>query len=321
MNQQQIAKILDREATPLMLLEEELWRKKGIKVWLKRDDLLCIEPNNAFVGNKWRKMKYNLIEAATHNWPLLTFGGAYSNHIAATAAAGKALGFKTIGVIRGEETLPLNDTLAQAVADGMQLYYVSRSDYRQKHTITFQQNLEKIFGAFYLIPEGGSNALALDGCMEISREISEDKTVAPTHICSACGTGGTLAGIVLGASPRTKVVGFAALKGGFHQEEVNKLLAIHGGRYEADWEVVDDYHFGGFAKYNAELVNFINTFKTQHGIQLEPLYTGKMLYGIYDMIANDKFAQGSQIVVVHTGGLQGIKGFNQRYQNKGEIIE
>lgn len=322
MNLDELTKQLTNEYTPLVRLEDALFVEKKVEVWLKRDDLLFTSLGNAFVGNKWRKMKHNLLTAAANKQQLLlTFGGAFSNHIAATAAAGNAFGFDTIGVIRGEEILPLNDTLAQAKADGMQLHYVSRSDYRLKKAPVFMAKLRDKFGDFFMIPEGGSNGLALEGCTEITSEIHEQMPSVPTHICSACGTGGTLAGMILGGKKETHFFGFAALKGSFHTEEVTHFLAQSNSKPRCDWRIVNDYHLGGFAKYNEDLVRFINAFKHKHSIQLEPLYTGKMMYGLYDMIESDKFEKGSKIVAVHTGGLQGIVGFNKRYKNKNETIE
>jgi 1-aminocyclopropane-1-carboxylate deaminase/D-cysteine desulfhydrase-like pyridoxal-dependent ACC family enzyme len=316
---------LSKTATQIQEIKEPLFEKKGVRLFLKRDDLLFDKKAPDFNGNKWRKMKYNLLAAQKQNIEtLLTFGGAYSNHIAATAAAAHLFGFKSIGIIRGERPEHLNPTLKQVLDYGMNLEFISRSDYREKNDPEFIKRLHQKYGDFYLLPEGGSNGLALKGCAEIVAEIESDFSgivpdqKLPDYICSGCGTGGTFAGIVSGINNRTKSIGYAALKGSFHTEEVSNLLDTHIGKEFSNWQICNDFHFGGFAKHKPPLIEFINEFKINHGVQLEPLYTGKMLFGIYDQIKNDFFPEGSTILAIHTGGLQGIKGFNERF---GDLIE
>ena len=313
---------LNGAATPVQELQSKRFSDKGIRLFLKRDDLLLDKTAPDFNGNKWRKMKYNLIAARGKGQDtLLTFGGAYSNHIAATAAAAYLLGFKSIGIIRGERPPVLNPTLKKVLEYGMQLEFVSRSAYREKNDSEFISNLHGQYGDFYLLPEGGTNGLALKGCAEIVDEIEADfhsfvpNQSLPDYICCACGTGGTFAGIVSATKGRTKAIGYAALKGGFHTTEVENLLKKHLGNQFADWEICDDYHFGGFAKHQPLLIDFINQFKKTDNIQLEPLYTGKMLFGIFDQIEKGYFAEGSTLLAIHTGGLQGIRGFNERFGN------
>lgn len=291
---------------PLQKLEARLLEERGVELWIKREDLL--HPHIS--GNKWRKLKYNLQEAKQQEYyTLLTFGGAYSNHIAATAAAGREYGFKTIGIIRGEEHLPLNATLSFASSCGMELHYISRDKYRLKTDATFLKELREKFGKVYILPEGGTNPLAVKGCAEIVRDIS----ISYSHICCSMGTGGTLAGIVAGLAGEHQAIGFPALKGGeFLQEEVEELVQTYNGQHYSNWQLITDYHFGGYAKVKPELLAFMERFKQQHHIQLEPIYTGKMMYGLFDLIQKGDFPQGSCVVAVHTGGLQGNAGFKER---------
>jgi len=303
--------LLSRQNSKIQEVEYTPSGSKPIHLWIKRDDLL--HPHIS--GNKYRKLKYNLEAAKNQNLKtLLTFGGAYSNHISATAAAGNELGFNTIGIIRGEElgidlenTLKKNPTLNFAKQQGMQLKFVDRASYRLKHTQNFIANLEKEFGLFYLIPEGGTNHLAVKGC----EEILGDEELNFDYICSAVGTGGTISGIINSLKPHQKVVGFPALKGDFLKDEINKYV------HKMDnWQLITDYHFGGFAKINTELVTFINDFREQTEIQLDPIYTGKMLYGIVDLVQKGYFKDNVKILAIHTGGLQGIAGMNQRLKTK-----
>ena len=294
--------------SPLEKLDYPLFTEKEITVFVKRDDL--IHPDIS--GNKWRKLKYNLQDAKAHNKnTILTFGGAYSNHIAATAAVGKIFGLKTIGVIRGEETLPLNPTLFQAEKEGMSFLYVSRVDYRKKHTTEFINNLKEELGGFYLIPEGGGNRLGVKGCKDIVNEINIDFD----YILTDCGTGATLAGICDAIKENQTAIGIPVLKGGeFIKEEVKLLLADNYSHIESQCILKTDYHFGGYAKYKPELLQFMREFYIETNIKTDPIYTGKLFYGFVDLVRKDYFKKGSTIVVVHTGGLQGIEGFEERHK-------
>lgn len=298
-------------SSPIQEIQNSLLQSKDIRLFIKRDDL--IHPQVS--GNKWRKLKYNLLAAKAQNQStLLTFGGAFSNHIYATAAAGKVFEFKTIGLIRGERVEPLNPTLAYAEAVGMKLYFIARSDYRKKDDPVYQQALQTKFGDFFLIPEGGTNVNAIKGCAELVAEVKNQLTELPDYWCASCGTGGTLTGIIKGLDGQKKVLGFSALKGNFHQKDIKELLKKKSDTL-TNWQVNTDYHFGGYAKFKPKLIDFINTFKKDNNIQLEPIYTGKLFYGIYDLVKNDYFPRGSSIFAVHTGGLQGIAGFNRRFGN------
>ena len=292
-------------------LNDCLLRKKDITLVVKREDVL----HEHVSGNKFRKLYYNVITAQDKGYDtLLTFGGAYSNHIAATAAAGNELGIKTIGVIRGDElgenlerTLSENPTLRFAVSQGMQLHFVSRKAYREKTKPEFITNLFQLFGNFYLVPEGGTNELAVKGTEEILTP--EDKEF--DYICSAVGTGGTIAGLINSARPHQKVLGFPALKEQFLHQNIAKYVNSD------NWELIRDYNFGGFAKIDKKLVDFINMANSLHNLPLDPVYTGKMLYGIIDLIKKDYFPKGSKILAIHTGGLQGKDGMNIRLKKKG----
>jgi 1-aminocyclopropane-1-carboxylate deaminase len=259
-------------------------------------------------GNKWFKLKYNLMAAREQNIStILTFGGAYSNHIFATAAAGNLLGFKTIGVIRGEENLPLNPTLSFAVEQGMQLVYLNRQTYRQKHTSALQAELKQRFGEVFIIPEGGCNLNGIRGCTEIILNYDLFDTY-----CLACGTATTLVGIALSLPATKKIIGFPVLKGGeFLENEIKNLLQdySHSGLpapfpTSAPWELVCDYHFGGYAKVKDELLLFCQQFRAVYDIPLDYVYTGKMVYGVFDLIQKGKFKTGDRILLIHTGGLQ-----------------
>jgi len=280
---------------------------KDVELFIKREDKL--HPHIS--GNKYRKLKYNLSAAKEQKKDtLLTFGGAYSNHIAATAAAGMEFGFKTIGIIRGEELIDKiseNATLSFAQQCGMQFKFVARSAYRDKNSPSFLTALENEFGNFYKLPEGGTNNLAIKGCEEILTE--EDKIF--DYVCVAVGTGGTITGLINTAKSHQKVLGFPALKGDFLREEIRSFTT------KAYWQLILDYHFGGYGKINSDLITFINQFKEETGIPLDPIYTGKLLFGLVDLISNNYFIKGSKILAIHTGGLQGIQGMNMKLQRKG----
>ena len=275
-----------------------------VALYIKREDLI-----HPFVsGNKYRKLKYNLLQAKAENHhKILTFGGAFSNHIAAVAAAGKAHGFETIGIIRGEELSQIqNPTLQFARFCGMQLEFISREAYRLKNELSFIESLKHQFGTFYLIPEGGTNALAVKGCTEILTP--EDAQF--DYVCCAVGTGGTISGLINSAKPQQKILGFPALKGDFLTEEICKFA------HNDNFELITSYHFGGYGKINEDLIRFINAFRKETNIALDPVYTGKMVYGIADLIRQGYFPKGSKILAIHTGGLQGIAGMNSLLKNK-----
>ena len=273
----------------------------GVELFMKREDLI----HDKISGNKYRKLKYNVREAKNLGFKkLLSFGGAYSNHIAAVAANGKEFGFQTIGVIRGDELFGKeneNPTLKYASSCGMQFKFVSRRDYRHKTNEKFIKNLKEEFGKFYLIPEGGTNDLAVRGCEEILNETDKNYNI----ICCAVGTGGTISGLINCSELSQQVLGFPALKGDFLKHEIIKFAN------KSNWQLILGYHFGGYAKVDKDLIDFINVFKQETGIPLDPIYTGKMMFGVFDLIKKGYFKKGSKILAIHSGGLQGIEGMNK----------
>lgn len=297
--------------SPNQRIHLRILAEKEIELWIKREDEIHPEVS----GNKFRKLKYNILQAKKENKnTILSFGGAFSNHILATASAAKMEGLNSIGVIRGEElgedlkaTLSSNPTLSAAYSYGMKFVFISREDYRKKSEPEMISKLNLELGDFYLVPEGGTNELAVKGCEEILTKDDEQFD----YICSCVGTGGTLAGLINTSSSNQKVLGYPALKGDFLKEEIEKFVSSKN-----NWELITDYNFGGYAKHPIELIQFINEFKKQTDIALDPIYTGKMMYGILDQVQNDKFSKGSKILVIHTGGLQGIKGINQQLEKK-----
>ena len=293
--------------SPLQKIEDELLRQKEITLYVKRDDL--IHPH--IQGNKWRKLKYNLYEARMNKQnTLLTFGGAYSNHIYATAAAAKLFHFNAIGIIRGEEPQVKSATLQFAAEQGMDLHYMDREMYRQKDDPINIESLRVQIGDFYYLPEGGTNMLALDGVSEIVEEIETPFD----YLCVPCGTGGTLAGLVAGLKGEKQVLGFSSLKGNDTLTPViKKLVTDYTGQNFSNFSINFDYHFGGYAKVKPELIEFIKQFKSKFDIQLEPVYTGKMFFGLFDLIQKDYFPKGSVVVALHTGGLQGLTGYAEYF--------
>ncbi|WP_347455938.1 pyridoxal-phosphate dependent enzyme [Acinetobacter sp. ANC 7454] len=266
----------------------------GMPVTIRRLDL--VHPKIS--GNKFFKLKYNFLETQRLGYQkLLTFGGAYSNHIAATAFAAHEFGFASVGIIRGEElkNKSFNPTLQTAQDFGMQLHFVSREDYRRKQHPEFLAELQQQFPEHYVIPEGGTNSLAIRGCKEILKPVDTQFDV----ICCAVGTGGTIAGLIEASQDHQQVLGFSALKGSFLNDDVAKLTS------KRNWQIIDDYCCGGYAKTTSELLQFIQDFEAEHGIPLEQVYTGKMLMGLTDLIQKGHFPAGSKILVIHTGGLQG----------------
>ncbi|MCU0438097.1 MAG: pyridoxal-phosphate dependent enzyme [Raineya sp.] len=282
-------------------LENPLFVEKGVSLYVLRLDKL----DKYISGNKWFKLKYNLLEAQKKGFQkILTFGGAFSNHIVATASAGKLFNLETIGIIRGEEILPLNPRLQFAQDSGMALHYLDREQYREKTNPLFIETLKEQFGDFYLIPEGGSNALAIAGTAEILSFLPE----YPVHfdaVCTCVGTAGTLTGLAVSLfNTQTQLIGIATLKNAsFLYDEAYKLL--ESGQYTQyqDFNILLDYHFGGYAKSKPALLQFIETFEQQHSISIEPVYTGKLFYGIFDSIKKGFFKPSSNILVIHCGGI------------------
>jgi 1-aminocyclopropane-1-carboxylate deaminase len=261
-------------------------------------------------GNKFRKLKYNLEKVQLENYKgILTFGGAFSNHIAATASAGQELNIPTVGIIRGEELvtqIESNPTLRYAKSCGMHLEFVSRSSYNKKTDPAYLLQLLETFKDYYILPEGGTNALAIKGCEEILTVKDQSFDI----ICCAVGTGGTIAGVINGSLLTQKIIGFPALKGEFLKEDICKFAT------QSNWELWGDYHFGGYAKVDSKLIKFMNDFKLIYNIPLDPVYTAKMMYGIFEGIRSGEIPQTAKVLAIHTGGLQGIEGMNLRLKEK-----
>ena len=278
-----------------------MFDERGVSVFIKRDDLI-----HPFIsGNKWRKLKYILKKASADNKThLVTFGGAFSNHLLATAVAAAKFGFKSTGVVRGEEIE--NDTLFLCRLHGMELFFVDRESYKDKPALFDRYFADDVNAIF--IDEGGSSAEGTRGCAELVDELTETYD----HIFCACGTGTTAAGIINGLQKHQLPTEFNAVpvfkNGGFMKDEIDKYL-----NHPSTYQLHTDYHFGGYAKTNDELINFIKAFVSQTGMLIEPVYTGKMLYAIYDLAEKNHFKPGSKILAIHTGGLIGLLGMKDKF--------
>ena len=297
---------MDFQAINDALPIEEIAHPEAIKRSIDLRILRLDQTHAEISGNKWFKLKYNLLQANQGGQStLLTFGGAYSNHIYALAAAARLFGFQSIGIIRGEEYAELNTTLSFAKANGMMLKYMDRQSYRIKMDGHIIGELKKEFGDFYLIPEGGTNELAIKGASEIADHIHDEFD----YFCLPVGTGGTMAGLISGLNTQGKIIGFSSLKGSFLAEEVSDLLSKYSQRELNNWKINNDYHFGGYAKVKPELIEFIKEVESGFGLLLDPVYTGKMLFGVIDLIKKGVIPSGSKVLTIHTGGLQGRAGF------------
>ncbi len=294
--------------SPIQKIEDERLDNQGVTLYVKREDLI----DENLTGNKYRKLILNiqlLKEEAYES--VVTYGGAFSNHIHAVAAAGKLFNFETIGIIRGEEPKDWSPTLKFAKANGMSLHFISRQKYVEKNV---HLHLPTASNA-YLIPEGGTNELAIKGCQAIVNETLEQIKTPIDYWMVSCGTGGTAAGIISALKNESVIQPFQILKGEGMKRVIQNLLEEYNFGKFNNWEINQDYHFGGYAKWNTELVSFMNDFRKQHGISLDPIYTGKMMYGIFDLVEKKKIPHGATIVAIHTGGLQGVDGFNMRFGN------
>lgn len=287
-------------------------KENDVELYLLRED----EIHPSISGNKFRKLKYNIQAFQKGNYDaILTFGGAYSNHIAAVAAAGYECKIPTIGIIRGEELANKfheNPTLNLAYKMGMKLDFISRTDYRNKTNPEFIDQIKSKFGNVYILPEGGTNELAIQGCQEILGQ----HTLEFDFIACPMGTGGTLSGLILSKEPHQKILGFPALKDSdFLKSEIETWTN------SSDFEMIQEYHFGGYAKESTEFIDFLNDFTQKYNVNLDPIYTGKMMFGLLDKMKQNHFPPKSKILAIHTGGLQGIKGFNQKLnqENKPSI--
>lgn len=292
-------------------IEHEDVRNAGVLLDIKRLDV--IHPK--IQGNKWFKLKYNIEHVLqSEHKTLLTFGGAWSNHLYSTAAAGKLFGFKTIGVVRGERPPVLSSTLEFAQSCGMQLEFITRLAYAEKETEDFKSWLHETYGSFHLVPEGGSNYAGINGCMEI---LNDKEKSSYDYICCAAGTGATASGLLLSANTHQKVLVIPVFK---HGEFIRDMIERHirnflmeetaTGEIMQNLRVAADYGFGGYAKWSNELIAFIMKMKASYNLPLDQIYTAKMLFGLLDLVKKGFFSEGSRILAIHTGGLQGLDSLN-----------
>lgn len=289
--------------SPIQRLESTFLMRNKVEVFVKRDDLI----HPIVSGNKWRKLKYNLEQAkAKKKACILTFGGAYSNHLTATSEVGRLLNFKTIGIIRGEEPKELSNTLLNCRQAGMNLHFISREKYRLKENVEFVEGLKEKFGDLYIIPEGGANELGVKGCEEIFKETSREYD----YVSCAAGTATTAAGILRTLTNEQLIVVPVLMNGGFlknkirnytDEKQMNKLILL------------DQYHFGGYAKVDQRLIDFANQFYMTYHIPLDLVYTAKLFYAIFQIIEQGYFSANTKILLIHTGGLQGNEGLEKRY--------
>ncbi|MFC4493651.1 1-aminocyclopropane-1-carboxylate deaminase/D-cysteine desulfhydrase [Streptomyces ovatisporus] len=287
--------------SPVQELDDARFARRGVRLLLKRDDLI----HPALPGNKWRKLAPNLRAALDSGaGTLLTFGGAYSNHLRATAAAGRMLGLATVGVVRGDELArrPLNPSLARCAADGMRLHFVSRAAYRRRRETDYLAQLRDHLGlpgreGTLVIPEGGSNSLAVEGCTALGRELCDRADV----VAVACGTGGTLAGLAAGLGPGRSALGVPVLRGDFLSGEVRDLQRSAFGGPRGDWRLDSRFHFGGYARSTPELTGFAADFAARHGLPpLEMIYVAKLLFGLTTLAEEGAFTRGSTVAAVVT---------------------
>jgi 1-aminocyclopropane-1-carboxylate deaminase len=295
--------------TPVVELKCALLENHSVELYVKREDL----NHPSVAGNKWWKLKYNMLDAKEKNFStVLTFGGAYSNHLYATSAAARELGFKSIGIVRGEEYMPLNPTLTFAQQNGMKLHYVNRETYKKKQEQSFLDSLKEKFGDVYIIPEGGTNLLAIKGCAEfgtILNEIDSDYVMLPV------GTAGTISGLIPSLPVSRRIIGVPVFKNGeFLQREISDWVEKYSGETFHHWSLLLNYHHGGYAKTSPELLDFIHGVRNDFGLPLDHVYTGKLLFAIFEEIKRGAFPRGSKILMIHTGGLQGSMNVSDKHE-------
>lgn len=323
------------QISPLQAVEHPLLTQKSVQLWLKRTDLL----HPVISGNKWYKLKYNLVAALQQGAKgIVSFGGAWSNHLHALAAGCRELQLPVTAVIRGEpELIEKNQMLQDAAQWGMEFHFVTRSEYRQREDEDWLQQLMQHYPGYLLVPEGGSSALAELGLVELGREIEQqlqDEQIIIDQLWCAMGTGGTFAGLLAARTQDYQMLGMPVLKGGdFLRQEVEQKLArsvfrsdgtqaSSSGSADSDSGVLDhgdftlitDGHWGGYGKVKPELVRWMNQFYQDTGVLLDPVYTGKLLYRFFQGLElpdceMGAVPMGSRVVLLHSGGLQGRRGF------------
>jgi 1-aminocyclopropane-1-carboxylate deaminase len=301
---------MEAPESPIEEIHAEDWARRGVRLFIKREDaryLPAYPGDRCLGGNKLRKLKYNLLAAEEQGHDtLLSFGGAYSNHLAALASASRIFGFRAIGVVRGEAAPSLNPTMRHAAACGMIIEYLDRARYRQREAPELLAQWRERYGPYFLVPQGGTNAHALPGCVELAAEIRRQCQGAPPDVVAvACATGGSLAGLIAGMEGESRLLGVAVLKGGFLTHAVRELLEPTPARDFDNWAVLDEFHGGGYAKVSPPLRHFIRQFQAEHGVPLDPVYTGKLFFALYQLLERGVFPPGSRVLAIHTGGLQG----------------
>jgi 1-aminocyclopropane-1-carboxylate deaminase len=289
--------------SPVTKLNSQFLKNKNIDLFMKRDDLI----HEFISGNKWRKLKYNLLEAKKQGYTkVLSFGGPYSNHLHALSYTCNMLDLKSVGIIRGENSKIKNHTQSFCIRNNMELYYIDRLNYnRYKNNNQLPVDIECSVGKCFIIPEGGCNDLGLKGCEEIIPELD----VLFNYICAPVGTGCTAAGLIKQLNNNQIFLGFCAFSKSYEQENSIKYL-LKDIDFD-NWNLFADNYFGGFAKVNSILFKFIDQFKLEYGVELDLIYTGKMLYSLFQLIEKDFFPKNTILLIIHTGGIQGVKSFNR----------
>ena len=283
-------------------LRSKFLDKKSIDIFIKRDDLI----HNIVTGNKWRKLKYNLQEAQDLGYStVLSFGGAYSNYLHALSYATNQLSINSVGIVRGEKHVNLNTTLSFCKSQKMLLYYLNRQDYKiNKYSKNQLKLFKELFGDFYMIPEGGNNLLGVKGAEEILQEVNLDFD----YICCAVGTGCTAAGLIKSLKKNQYLLGFCPFPKVIEQKK--NIMNFCNFNSSIRWKLLPDYHFKGFGRINKNLTDFIYQFNLDYNIELDLIYMGKLFYSLFDLIQKDTFLKNTRILVLHSGGLQGLDGFN-----------
>jgi len=291
--------------SPITKINNNFLDKKGVKLFIKRDDLI----HDVVSGNKWRKLKYNLQDAQSNGYDtILSFGGVYSNHLYSLGYATNNLGFKSIGVIRGVQKTTLSSTLRFCKDQNMQFHYLDHQQYRyQKYSKKNLTLFREKFGDFYLLPEGGCNSLGVKGCEEILSEIDDHFD----YVCCAVGTGCTASGIIRSLNKNQRFIGFCPFTK--FEEQNNMILEYCSPLVYNNWQLIADNHFGGFGKINSNLIKFVRQFYDDFNIKLDLVYMGKLFYSLFDLIKKDFFVKNTTIIIMHSGGLQGVDGFNFKY--------
>lgn len=299
--------------SPLQKINLPALEEAEIQCYIKRDDLLDSE----FQGNKYRKLKYNLQYAIDQGYEeIVSFGGAYSNHLHALSFIPELSSLKVTVYVRGEINDPENKTLHQARLKGIRLISLPRNEYRRRSEVEFQRHIMQTHPNGYLVPEGGTNELAVKGVIECGNEIREQLGEEPDYCLVPVGSGGTLSGLVQCFSSHCQVIGVAAFRGSESIDQIRQVVLSLSGSTPSNWEILSHFHFGGFAKMTHSLFDFICDFQTETGILLDPIYTSKMVFAFTSLVVQGFFEKGSKVVLIHTGGVQGWDGFIQRFSAK-----